>query len=475
MTGAAVSSTYDKALELNLDPAIYGTFAEIGAGQETANWFFRASGTAGMVAKTISVYDMTMSDAIYGRTARYVSRERLVAMLDREHSILQDRLGPQRGETTTFFSFCNTVRARGYRDTGDCHGWIGIRFQLRPREEPVDILLHVHLLDKEALDQMAALGVLGVNLIHAAFRHRNRLGRFVRSLVDNIAPGRIEIDLLRFGGGGFGFVDNRLCALELVAAGLAQAAMFRPDGEVVQAAEELYRRPVLLLRGSFDPVLRLHLDMLEQAGRVFGAGLPAGDAERLLELCEITMHNLLRSGGVDQVDFIDRADALQALGKTVLVSDSPEFHRIATVLRRHTDRPLGIILSIGLLNELFKEKWSDSLAGGILESFGRLFKTDLSLLVYPWRNRRTGELVTAANFRAPDHLAHLYSHFTGNGMIREIRCGDLDLLGMTGRAVRKLMAAGDDAWRRWVPAAALPAAERRLRGTAGGAAQASSS
>ncbi len=463
MKTATPLSTYDKALELNLDPRIYGTFAEIGAGQETANWFFRASGTAGMVAKTISAYDMTMSDAIYGRTPRYVSRERLVSMLDHEFAILRERLGPKRGENTTFFAFCNTVRARGYRDTGDCHGWLGIRFQLKPGEEPVEILLHVHLLEKESLDQMKALGVLGVNLVHAAFRHRGRLRRFVRSLVDNLGPGQIEIDLLKFGGPGFRFVDNRLCALELVSCGLAQAAMFRPDGEVVQAAEALYKRPVLLLRGSFDPVLRLHLDMLEQAARVFGGALGAGDAARMLEVCEITMHNLLRGGRVDQVDFIDRADALQALGKTVLISDSPEFHRIARVLRRHTALPVGIVLSIGLLNELFKEKWSADLEGGILESFGRLFKTDLSLLVYPWRNRKTGELVTASTFQTPPHLGHLYRHFLDNGMIREVGCGDESLLRWTGRDIRRMQDEGHDEWREWVPPAVVPVAERRLR------------
>jgi len=466
MKPAASASTYDKVIELNLDPEIYGTFAEIGAGQETANWFFRVSGTAGMVAKTISAYDMTMSDAIYGRTARYVSRERLVAMLDHEFGILCERLGPQRGANTTFFSFCNTVRARGYRDTGECHGWLGIRFQLKPGEEAVEILLHVRLLDDANLDQMKALGVLGVNLIHAAFRHRGRLRRFVRSLVEDLGPGRIEIDMLKFGGPGFRFVDNRLCALELVACGLARAVMFLPDGEVVQAAEALYQRPVLLLRGSFDPVLRLHLDMLEQAGRVFGGMLGPDDAPRVIEVCEITLHNLLWGGRIDQVDFIDRADALQALGKTVLISDSPEFHRIARVLRRHTTLPLGVVLSIGLLHELFKEKWSADLEGGILESFGRLFKTDLSLLVYPWRNRRTGEMVSAPVFRAPEHLTHLYRHFLDNRMIREVACGDESLLQRTGRDIRRMQDEGDEGWREWVPAAAVPVVERRLRGGA---------
>ncbi|NJM38128.1 MAG: TonB-dependent receptor, partial [Akkermansiaceae bacterium] len=208
--------TYDKAQELNLDPLIYGTFAEIGAGQETANYFFRASGTAGLVAKTISAYDMTMSDAIYGRAQRYVSADRLSAMLDHEYSILLERLSAKRGNETTFFSFCNTVRARGWKDHGECHGWLGIRFQMKPGDPPSDIILHVRLLDNRTIDQMETLGVIGVNLIHSAFRYRGHLKKFVESLTDNLAAGRAEVDLLKFSGHGYDFFDNRLCALQLV-------------------------------------------------------------------------------------------------------------------------------------------------------------------------------------------------------------------------------------------------------------------
>ncbi len=471
-----IPTTYDKALELNLDPPVYGTFAEIGAGQETANWFFRASGTAGLVAKTISAYDMTMSDALYGRTERYVSEQRLGAMLDHEYGILVSRLGPKRGKDTTFFSFCNTVRARGYKDTGECHGWLGIRFQTRPGEAPSDIILHVRLLEQSSLDQMEALGIIGVNLIHSAFRHRHDLRRFVVSLLDNIEPGRVEVDLLKFGGHGYGSFDNRLCALELVQAGLTDATMFLPTGEVVQPAEALYRKPVLLLRGSFDPVLNLHLAMLDQAREGFGKKLPAADRGGEVELCEISMHNLLRGQGIDPADFIARADALQGLGKTVLVSRCAEFHRIAAFLNRCTDRPVGIVLSIGLLNELFKPKWSENLAGGLLESFGRLFKEGVTLHVFPWRNRRTGELVTAECFKAPDDCVHLYRHFVENGRILGVALGKGQevFLDHTGRDVQRMIAEGDAAWRRLVPELAWPVATRHagvaLPGAAGGAA-----
>jgi len=456
-------TSYDKALDLNLDPQVYGTFAEIGAGQETANWFFRASGTAGLVAKTISAYDMTMSDAIYGRTERYVSAGRLGAMLDHEYGILLERLGPKRGKDTTFFSFCNTVRARGYQDCGECHGWLGIRYQMKPGDPPSDIILHVRLLDQRTIDQMEALGIMGLNLIHSAFRHRGHLKRFVESLLDNLAPGRVEVDLLKFTGHGYGFFDNRLCALQLVESGLTDATMFLPSGEVVQPSEALYRHPVLLLRGSFDPVMNLHLAMLEHAREGFSRSLAEADRGLEIELCEISMHNLLRGPGVDPVDFIDRSDALQSLGKTVLVSRCAEFHRIAAFLNRCTNKPVGIVLSIGLLNELFKAKWSENLAGGLLESFGRLFKEGVTLQVFPWKNRKTGELVTAETFQAPENCVHLYQHFVENGRIQGVSCGDQALLSSTGRDVCRMILSGDSRWRDLVPEVAWTMAERHAQ------------
>jgi len=456
-------TTYDKALELNLDPEVYGTFAEIGAGQETANWFFRASGTAGLVAKSISAYDMTMSDAIYGRAARYVSAERLGAMLDHEYAIQLERLAPTRGLSTTFFSFCNTVRARGWQDAGECHGWLGMRFQMRPGEPASDIVLHVRLLDVQTTDQMDALGIVGVNLIHAAFRRRGELRSFVEALVENLAAGRVEIDLLKLTGHGYDAFDNRLCALQLVASGLTDATMFLPSGEVVQPAEALHRRPVLLLRGSFDPVMNVHLTMLEQARRGSAAGLPAAARGSELLLCEISLDNLLRGQGLDLQGFLDRADALQALGETVLLSRCAEFHRIAGFLKRCTTEAVGIILSIGLLNELFKPKWSDHLAGGLLESFGRLFLNQVTLHVFPWKNRRSGELVTVENFRAPANCVHLYQHFIDNKRIFGLECEDDELLMHTGRDVCRMIVEGDPRWHNLVPSVAWAMAERHAR------------
>lgn len=445
-------TTYEKTLEINLNPSIYGAFAEIGAGQEVANCFFRSSATAGTVAKTISAYDMTMSDAIYGKGDRYVSRNRLKSMLDHEYDILIERLSEQRGKDTTFFSFCNTVRARGYKDNGECHGWLGIRYQLKPNAEPSDILIHVRLLDKENLDQMEALGVIGTNLIYAAYYYRDQLEDFVESLIDNIGAGRVEVDMLKFLGAGFDYVDNRLCSLQLVESGLTDTAMFLPDGEVVQPAEALYKRPIILLRGSFDPVTNLHLDMLSETNKVFSPHLTEEQKSRTIELCEISMNNLLRGQkGMDHAEFIDRANVLQALGKTVLISRCAEFHRVGAALRRYTSCPIAFSLSIGLLHELFKEKWAENLEGGILESFGRLFKGKLGLYVYPWKNRKTDELVTAHNFRVDEQYEHLYSHFKENALINHVDCSNEELLNLTSRDIKKMVDAGEKGWKEWVP------------------------
>jgi hypothetical protein len=456
-------STYEKALAINLDLERYGVFAEIGAGQETANWFFRVSGSAGTVAKTISAYDMTMSDALYGKANRYVSEARLHAMLEYEYGLLEKRLGPERGRDTTFFSFCNTVRARGYQDSGECHGWLGIRLQLKPETEPCEIVLHIRLLDESNADQMDALGKVGVNLIHAAFYLRKNLTDFVESLADGLTKGSVEVDMLRFSGQGFRYVDNRLCALQLVQSGLTEAAMFNEKGEIVQATDALYKRPILLLRGSFNPVLKLHLDMIQQSRTLFSDVLSKDQRARSLEICEISMNNLLRDGSVDHEDFIDRADALQALGKTVLISRSAEFHRIASFLSRYTTEPIAIILSIGLLNELFKEKWSENLAGGVLESFGRLFKNGVQLFVYPWHNTHSMELVTAENFKAPENWQHFYTHLMQNARVRPIGVGDPSLLANTGRKIMKKIEANDATWRDWVPVEAHAMVERKLK------------
>ena len=312
--------TLEKALKINLDPCVYGSFAEIGAGQETANWFFRASGAAGTVAKSISAYDMTVSDRLYGPAKRYVSMERLKAMMECEYQSLCDRLEETRGSNTCFFTFCNTVKAKGYRDNGHWHGWMGMRFQLRPGLPPSDVIMHVRLNDPDHDAQMVALGILGVNLIYAVIYKRDNMKEFVESLVENIHSGDVDVDLLHFEGHGFQMMDNRLFALQLVESGLTGATMFQPNGVLEPAADLLYKKPIILMRGSFSPVTYLNMEMMDATKKAFSKYLEPEARSRVLAVCEITINNLLREGEIDHLEFLDRADALQALGMTVLIT-----------------------------------------------------------------------------------------------------------------------------------------------------------
>lgn len=451
MNKESTTGTLEKALQINLDTAVYGSFAEIGAGQETANWFFRASGAAGTVAKSISAYDMTVSDRLYGPAKRYVSMERLQSMMICEYRDLCERLESQRGKNTCFFSFCNTVKAKGYKDNGHWHGWLGMRFQLRPEAPPSDVIMHVRLNDPDHDSQMEALGILGVNLIHAVIYKRDNMKEFVESLVENIHDGDVEVDLLHFEGHGFQMMDNRLFALQLVESGLTEATLFLPDSTVQPAADLLYKKPIILMRGSFSPVTNLNLEMMEATRGAFASSLPHDSADRCLEVCEVTLNNLLRGDGINHLEFLDRADALQALGMTVLITSFARFHSVSDFLSRFTSEPIAISLSIGLLNEVFKEKWYTDLPGGILESFGRLFRNRTHLYVYPWKNRKTNEMVTADNFRAPENLQHLYAHLYGNGFIHPVKCLNEDSLRYTARDITRMIEQGDDHWKYYVP------------------------
>lgn len=458
-------STRGKALRLNLDPTTYGTFAEIGAGQETAAVFFRVGGASGTIAKSMSAYDMTMSDAIYGPSPRYVSRERLVSMLDHEYALLTERLGPKRGETTTFFAFCNTVRARAYSDKGgaECQGWVGIRYQIRPGGPPNEILLHVRMLDDTNLEQQRALGALGVNLIWAAFNNRDHLRTFVESLIDDLRVESMEIDMLKFTGPDFAHIDNREVALLLVKSNLTEAAFFTSEGEVMQASEKLYRQPVLVLRGSFNPVTLVHTDMLTAAAAEFRTQLEKPD-QPWIELMEFSMNNLFAARSeVTHQDFLARADILQKLGKSVLISKFGAFHRLGTYLSRYTQEPVGLVLSVDVLEKLFQEKWYEDLPGGILENFGRLFKHSLRLYVYPMLDREQGHVRTAQKAHVPDHLHSLFEHLLQNGRILNTAPhATRAVLDYWTSDVRTMMAQNDPHWRALVPVELVADYERLL-------------
>src|SRR5438132_9847932 len=311
-------STADKALRINLEPTRYGAFAEIGAGQEVARWFFKVGAAAGTISKSMSAYDMAVSDSIYGASRRYVSRERLQSMLDHEHALNVERLKAQRGDSTAFFTFADTVAARNYRGTNECHGWMGVKYQIHPRDEESQIIIHVRMLDQENDLQQEALGIVGVNLLFAAFFLYHKPEWMLESLLDNLTVKRVEIDMIEFSGIEFRHVDNRVMSLRLVQLGLSGAAMFGPSGEVLQPSEVLRKRPILVERGSFRPVTKVNIDMLKSARDRFAAEAEVA-ADQIVELMEITMRNLLAAtGAIDLSDFLARADVLATAGKTVL-------------------------------------------------------------------------------------------------------------------------------------------------------------
>ncbi|HTL55871.1 MAG TPA: hypothetical protein VL361_09335 [Candidatus Limnocylindrales bacterium] len=438
--------TSQKALQINLDAKRYGTFAEIGAGQEVARWFFRVGGAAKTVAKTISAYDMAVSDAIYGPTERYVSRRRLKAMLDYEYDLLLERLEDKRGATTAFFAFANTVTTR--REEG--HGWLGIKFQAEPGADASEIYIHVRMLDKEHVRQQEALGAIGVNLVHATFYSHRQPDILIRSLLDNLTWERVEVDMIRFAGPAFAGIDDRLMALQLVREGLTEAAMFTAQGEAIQWAEALYNKPVLVQRGSFRPVTKATLDVMERGLEQF-VHEPELAGEPPVVLMEMTLRHLTTDEVIDSADFLERAETLRALGQTVLVSNFRRFHRLAAYLSRYTKRPLGIALGASNLKEIFDESFYNESEGGMLGGLGQLFKNPARLYVYPHLELDSGKLVTADNYHVAPHLKHLYTHLLENRYIQGIRKFDPELVRIRRRDVLAAMQTGDDAWEQTVP------------------------
>lgn len=442
-------STHQKALSVNLDPLRYGTFAEIGAGQEVARWFFKVGAAAGTISKSISAYDMTVSDAIYGKCKRYVSRERLERMLDYEHRLNVERLGVSRGDATAFFTFADTVSAMNFKGTNECHGWMGVKYQAFPGDADNMIIVHMRMLDKENPLQQEALGILGVNLLYAAFFLHHTPDVMIESLLDNLTTDRIEIDMIDFSGIEFRRVDNRVMSLKLVQLGLSGAAMFGPDGEVLLAAEVLRKKPILVERGSFRPVTKVNIDMIESAHAQF-AQEPEVQGKEVVALMEITMRNLLSDGNIDLRDFLARADLLSTAGKTVLISDYFEYYRLAAYLARYTNEPIAVTMGAQSLRDLFTEEYYKGLEGGILEAFGRLFTRDLRVYVYPLLEP-SGELTTAENIEMPEELRNLYRHLMERGRVRSLINFHRDFLHIFSRDVLRRIKDNDDTWEEMVP------------------------
>ncbi len=441
---------HQRALRINLDQSLYGTFAEIGAGQETARWFFRVGGAAGTMAKAMSAYDMTFSDAIYGNCERYVSRERLATMLSREFGLLVDRLDAKRGPTTHFFAFANTCSVSSYSRKGNAQGWLGIRFQTEPGAPPSEITIHVRLSHREALLEQEALGILGVNLVYGALYLHANPQALIASLVDNFAAEPVEVDMIEFSGPAFDTVDNRLMALALVQHGLTHAALFTADGKVAPPADVLRKKCILVERGSFRPATKLTIDMLHCA-RAHFVQEPRVAGEDVVTLMEMTLKNLTDGDRIDHRDFLDRVDILGALDKTVLISNYGEYHRLAAYFFRYTQKMIGIVMGVPTLREIFNEKYYADLSGGILESFGRLFKNDLKLYVHPLLDVKSGALISATNLRVEPHLRHLHAYLVENRLIEGLRDIDERYLPIFSRKVLARIRADEPGWENEVP------------------------
>jgi len=448
-------STRPKALKINLDGRKFGTFAEIGAGQEVARWFFHAGKAAGTIAKTISAYDMAISDGLYGATQHYVSRQRLEAMLDNEFKSLVDRLDQTRGEHTAFFVFADTSATQTHSHRPAGHSWLGVRFQTEPRGEPSEIILHVEMLDPVTVEQQEALGLAGVNLIYGAFYYADDPTHLIESLMDDLSRRRIEMDMIKFSGPAFAKVDNRLMSLQLVEQGLTDAAMFTANGEVVQPAEVLYNKPVMIGRGSFRPVTNVGLEILDRAVRQLQQDCPP--AQDLVAVMEMTLNNLMSEQAIDHRDFLARVDILGALGKMVMISNYTRFDKVTSYLRHYTQNWIGMAMGVPTLREVFEEKYYAELEGGILEGLGRLFQGSVKLFIYPTRETDGGEVTTSDRLDVKPELNHLYRHLVENGYIASIREFEPGELRVTPGEVLASIQSGDPGWEKLVPpqAAAL--------------------
>jgi hypothetical protein len=435
--GADGDVTWQKALDINLDPRIYGALAEIGAGQEVARWFFRVGGAAGTIAKTMSAYDMTVSDQIYGKAGRYVSRERLQAMLDHEYGLLLERLGAARGHQTCFFAFADTVAARNFQGNNQCRGWMGLRFQTSPGEAPSDILLHVAPLDETNAAQQEAIGTLGVNLIHAAFLGRGRPREdFLRSLLEGLSLDRVEVDVAHMTGPAFEPADPIDVGLSLLRAEVARCVLFEPPGELTPPVDLVRKRAIVIERGRFASRSGAYARLLAAGLAQLQKELP--DLERPpLGLLELSVNSVREA--VSDPELKARLQGLLPLGYPVLASRLRESFQLTHYLRRVSHEALRFVAGPSSLVELLDDVHYRELPGGLLEGVGRLLADNVRVYVHPmdvesFRQHLIsygidlsnlsfpgGGTVTAENLRLHGPLGHLFGHLLARGWIVPIQ------------------------------------------------------
>ncbi len=444
--------TNRKALFINLDDSIYGSFAEIGGGQEVARFFFQSGGASGTIARTISAYDMAFSDSVYGRIPgrRYVSEQRLLQMLDREYESLVGLLSKKRGEETRFFAFANTVATLNYRKDNEAHGWIGVRFQIKPETEPNDVILHVRLLENDSLLQQQTLGHLGVNLIYACYYNYQYPNSFLKSLQESISEDRIEIDMIRMSGPDLAYVDNRLLAVQLVKNGMTPVSMFDRHGAVKQPSDLLYKKNIMVLRGSFRPITYVGFDMLKSGFSLFKNDV-GFDKEQTIVLCEMTLNNLLEEGDFDERDFLARVDILCGMGQNVMISNFREFYKLAGWFRRFKTQNIRMVIGALTFRNIMDKKYYKHLRGGIMEAFGRLFIENLKVYIYPGKEESTDQIITSENMPMTEDVKHLYRHLTENQYILDVTGHKEEVLPYFSHLVLQKIKNNETDWESMVP------------------------
>ncbi len=447
----AVPSLRTKCLRINLNENIYGTFAEIGAGQETVRQFFRAGGASGTIAKAMSAYDKAFSDAIYGieDDRRYVTEARLRKMLDHEVNLVEQRIKRDVHPNKMFFAYANTVATIDFAKKYKGHGWVGIKYQVDPNEPYNEIVLHVRFKENDARLQQETLGILGTNLIYGAFYKYNQPKKLLRYLYDHLDKDQIEIDTINFAGPVFQDIDNRLMSLQLVKNGMTDAVMFAPDGNNVLPARVLYKRNILALRGSFRPVTKVNMDMYRKSYDMFIKENKV-DLEKTQVIFEITLSNLRAEGEIDEQDFMDRARLLCSLGQTVLISNFQEYYKLVEYFSQYTKSRMGLAMGVNNLVDIFDQKYYRHLSGGILEAFGKLFFKDLRVYLYPMQND-DGTITTSENLKVHPRMKELYKFFKYNGKVVDITDYDESILTVFSRTVLKMIANGEDGWEAMLP------------------------
>jgi len=447
-----VLSFKQKALRINLNEVIYGTFAEIGAGQETVRHFFRAGGASKTIAKAMSAYDKNFSDAIYGTEEdnRYVTESRLTRMLSHEINLIEERLERNKYPEKIFFSYANTVTTIDFVKMFKGHGWVGIKFQLDPLEDYNEIVLHVRFKQTNSQLQQETLGMLGVNLIYGAFYLNDNPKELVKSFYDNIEKDTLEIDMVNFSGSRFMYVDNRLMSLQLVKNGMTDAVMFGPDGQNLLPAHELYKKNILTLRGSFRPVTKVNMEIYEESKKLFLAEKKVKE-ENAKIIFEITLANLRAEGKINERDFLDRAELLCSLGQTVMITNFQEYYRLVDYFAEFTKARMGLAMGVFNLIQIFDEKYYRNISGGILEAFGKLFYKDLKIYLYPLKDLETGEIITSENLKVHPRMKELYKYFKFNGRIIDLNNFNPKILDIFSRNVFNMIAKGKSGWEEMLP------------------------